>query len=160
MSAASRIFDEGLRAIVRDPLKSHGFAFDGSRTFRRPLEGSPAVQIINFQLGQRSLQGKFAVNLGVFVPGELKVYDPGFRPERPTEYHCAMERRERLGRTIPGRIPSLAEVPWLGFFFGPRDVWWKFSEDPVRTQRSLETALGILEKHGFAWLDAHSPGND
>jgi hypothetical protein len=70
MSEASTTFDQELRAVVLARLRDHGFAFDGSRTFRRALGGGAIAHVVNFQLGQRSLQGRFAVNLGVYVEGD------------------------------------------------------------------------------------------
>jgi len=159
MSAASGTFDQALRSAVRDALQGQSFVFDKRRTFRKVIGGGAAVQIINFQLGQRSLQGKFAVNLGVYVPGDLAVNPPDLKPEDALEYHCAPGRRERLGRLIPRPLPALQHVPWLGALFGPKDLWWPFSEDTRLTETSIAAALDTLRQYGFRWLDAATPAD-
>jgi hypothetical protein len=158
MSEAAKTFDHILRASARDALRERGFDFDRSRTFRRyPIPGAIS-QIVNFQLGQRSMEGRFTVNLGVYVPGEVPSNPADLQPDRACEYHCAWKRRERLGRLLPRPLPALQNVPLLGALFGPQDVWWTFSTDAARTQRSMERVLALLLNRGLAWLDAATPG--
>ncbi len=158
MASASEVFSRALRSVVRPGIQARGFVFDGSRTFRRVMPGGDVAQIINFQLGQRSLEGKFAVNLGVYVRGEVGANPDELTAEKAFEYHCSTPRRTRLGTLIPARIPALENVPLLGALFGPQDVWWVFSDDPARTEASLRTAVDVLERHGYSWLDGATPG--
>ena len=72
MTARSDIFAECLNEIVSPRLIDMGFEFDKSRTYRRFVNDQTAVEIINFQLGQRRLEGKFTVNLGVFFQAQSK----------------------------------------------------------------------------------------
>ncbi|WP_200335183.1 DUF4304 domain-containing protein [Thiocystis violacea] len=157
MSDASKVFDRALRAILREPMAQHGFGFDGSRTFRRHLAGGAITQIVNVQLGQRSMSGKFTVNLGVYVPGEASANPAGLSGRKALEYHCAPNRRERLGRLVPAPLPALQWLPLLGLFFGPKDIWWPFSAEPLRTERSLQRVRSLLTQRGLRWLDGATP---
>src|ERR1043165_4944020 len=67
--AKRRQFDRQLKAIVRPELVARGFVFDGKRVFRRGIEfdGWTAIQIVEFQLGIKSLVGRFTGNVGVFA---------------------------------------------------------------------------------------------
>jgi hypothetical protein len=159
VAAAAKTFDGGLRAVIHPALAARGFVFDGNRTYRRELAGG-VLQLVNFQLGQRSLEGHFAVNLGVYVPGELDAGDAPASPARTREYHCAWGRRERLARVRPVRFPRLGELPWLSVLFGPSDTWWRHAADERVTCASLAKALELLEQHGFAWLDRMTPPGD
>lgn len=151
MSARASTFDKALREIAVPALQEHGFGFDGSRTFRR-LTGS-TCQIINFQLGQRSLAGKFTVNLGVFSDGDR----PEISAARANDFDCLAERRTRIGALMPGRFPRLAKLPYVGFLFGVADKWWPFSADASRTRIAVSGALDRILAHGLGWLNAGGP---
>ena len=93
MAEISRVLDQQLRLVVLPTMNTRGFTFDRSRTFRRAMpDGS--MQIVNFQMGQRSMEGQFTVNLGVYRPGN-PVYDAGLSHGRVMEFNC--ENRTRLG---------------------------------------------------------------
>lgn len=155
MYAAGRTsgFDRALRAIAVPALAAHGFRFDGSRTFRRLSEDGNASRIIQFQLGQRGMAGRFTVNLGVFAAGD----SPGVTPDRAQAHHCHFARRMRIGMLIPVRFPALARVPGLGVLFGPRDTWWSFGEDAARTAKAVTACIDRIDAHGLGWLEANAP---
>ncbi|MGI9318616.1 MAG: DUF4304 domain-containing protein, partial [bacterium] len=73
MTARSDTFDACLIEIVSPKLIDIGFEFDKSRTFRRFADQQTVAEFINFQLGQRSLEGKFTVNLGVLTQKEAQL---------------------------------------------------------------------------------------
>lgn len=153
MSARGSAFDKALREIAVPALSAHGFKFDGSRTFRRFSEDGHTCQIINFQLGQRSMAGKFTVNLGVFADGDsLDV-----RVDRANEYDCRFECRTRIGMLIPLRFPKLAKLPFIGFLFGIQDKWWSFTEAPSRTGAAVTVAVDAISAYGLGWLNARGP---
>jgi uncharacterized protein DUF4304 len=104
MPPLARAFSENLRKLVVPALTEAGFAFDGSRTFRRLPSGSPCVQIINFQLGQRFMEGRFTVNLAVYNPEDATAQ---MQPKLACEHHCSARLRQRLGVLIPGRLGRL-----------------------------------------------------
>jgi len=153
MSEASKSFDRALRALMVEPLHNHGFVFDGRRTFRRPGSDGTTMHIVNFQLGQRSHEGRFTINLGVFVDGD----EPGITPQEAMEFHCPWQRRERLGMLLPRRLHALERIPVLGMLFGPKDIWWHFSAKLTHTATELSTALATLETYGLPWLARMTP---
>lgn len=153
MSARTSAFDQALRAVAVPALAPHGFRFDGGRTFRRVSADGRICLIVNFQLGQRSMAGKFTVNLGVFADGD----GPGIEPNRANEYDCRADRRTRIGALIPQRFPRLVGLPFVGFLFGAFDRWWPFSEDETRTRAALSTAVEAVVSHGLDWLAAREP---
>lgn len=153
MSARASVFDKALREIAVPALSAHGFRFDGSRTFRRLSEDGRSCQIIHFQLGQRSMGGRFTVNLGVFREGDRTGVSPG----RAHEHDCPLERRTRLGALLPLRFPALARLPLVGFLFGRPDKWWSFSEEPTRTGKAVSAAVDMIAANGLGWLNADKP---
>lgn len=137
MTEASKVFSQALRTVAKPQLHASGFEFDGRRTFRRPLQQGAIVDAINFQLGQRWLQGQFTVNLSVGTPGSE--YDP-------------LARVQRLGLLIPPPMPMLTRLPVVGTWFGPKDIWWRFSADPKQTEAALRRAMHALVRFGYAWF--------
>lgn len=153
MSSRASAFDKTLREIAVPALEVHGFKFDGARTFRRISSDGRTSQIINFQLGQRSMAGKFTVNLGLFTEGDR----PGVSPAHAKEHDCRFECRTRIGALISPRHPRLASLPFIGMLFGIPDKWWTFAEDPSRNAASVFTAVDKIRAHGFGWLIATGP---
>jgi hypothetical protein len=157
MADASQTFNPALISVIVPALQQRGFVFDGSRTFRRAVGDAGILQLVNFQLGVRWLAGRFVVNLGVHVPGELSIGEQPASPAKTRCYHCSQSRSERLGRLLPGRLPSLQGAPFLGFLFGPRDIWWRHSWDKDVTEASLTKVLSLLDLHGIPWLERATP---
>jgi hypothetical protein len=142
-------FAASLRTLVVPALTDAGFAFDGSRTFRRLPAGTSCAQIVNFQLGERFLEGRFTVNLAVYDPEAATVR---LEPTEAFEHHCAARHRQRLGLLLPRRLGTLARLPMIGLLFRPRDTWWRAS-DPG----AIEKARDAIVAHGLAWLESHTP---
>lgn len=157
MSSASSAFTKSLRATVAPVLREKGFSYDGRRTFRRLRHGEAIAQIINFQLGQRSLEGKFTVNLGVYVPEDFTPTRLEPTAEKAHEYSCSLQRRCRLGVLVPGRLSVLSGVPVLGALFAAQDKWWRFSGDQSETQRSLSLVVSLMEEYAYEWLEKATP---
>jgi hypothetical protein len=143
-------FTANLRQVLAPPMAEHGFAFDGTRVFRRPVTGS-CVQLIDVQLGDRFMQGKFTINLGIYDPER---YATQVDPMRAREHDCQPDRRQRLGLLLPSRWRPLARLPRIGLFFGPKDIWW-----PARGTSGLERAREALIAYGLPWLERHTPGS-
>lgn len=110
--------------------------------------------IVNFQLGQRSLAGKFTVNLGVFAEAD----SPGINVARANEHDCRFDRRLRLGELVPHRFSRLAGLPYVGSLFGPRDRWWSFPDDGVHTHAAMSVVVDQIVAHGLHWLDTCQHG--
>jgi hypothetical protein len=153
MSARASAFDKALREIAVPALSVHGFKFDGSRTFRRVSQDGRICQIINFQLGQRSMAGKFTVNLGIFEQEDC----PAVSANGANEYDCRTERRTRIGALIPLRFPKLANLPFVGFLYGVPDKWWSFSQDSSHTGAAVSAVVDVISAYGLSWLNASGP---
>ena len=153
MSTRSDVFDDALRLIVVPVLAGHGFTFDGNRTFRRLSADQRVSELVNFQLGQRSLAGKFTVNLGVYVDGDSS----GVNVAQAKEHHCPHGRRMRIGHLIPAKLPVLAKLPYIGFLFGPRDKWWPCSGDSAQLGAALSAVVDKIVLYGLPWQKASGP---
>lgn len=153
MSTRASTFDKALRETAVTALSAHGFRFDGGRTFRQLSEDHRTCRIIDFQLGQRSMAGKFIVNLGVFAEGDSL----GVSAAQANEYDCRFERRMRIGTLIPNKLHRLASLPFIGFLFGSADRWWAFSNEPDLTTAAVAAAVDKVTAHGFAWFSTTGP---
>jgi hypothetical protein len=106
-------------------------------TFNRSAEPG-IIQVINFQMGQRSLQGQFTVNFGIAIEEawSLRSRDStGQFPAFVNEYDC--EFRQRLSQ-LRGE---------------PRDIWW----DLRRPAKSLSAEISdIVLGEGTTWLEARA----
>ena len=145
-------FDKALREIAVPALAQHGFAFDGKRTFRRVSDAPRVSDIINFQLGQRSMSAKFTVNLGIFAEGDA----PGVSVGQAKEYDYLTQRRTRIG-SLMLKSPTLSKLPWVGFLFGVPDKWWWFSETYAQTRASVTAAVETLVTTGVGWFATNRP---
>jgi len=147
-------------------LKATGFRKSG-RTYNRTTGGG-LVHVVSFQMGQypigeyvipgirESFHGRFAVNLGVFLPCIPEIEHGRTQPKTIHEHHC--EIRDRLG--------ALA--------FERHDVWWDLDHQVAQTgatvarlmdelglpfleeYESYESVLEHLGRHGF--LPFSNPG--
>lgn len=153
MTPRTRTFGGSLREVAAPVLRAEGFAFDRSRTFRRIDAQHGFVDIINFQLGQRSLAGKFTVNLGVFGRGDAD----GISLEKALPYHCPYGANTRLGLLIPAGIPVLRRLPAVGFLLGPRDRWWRCTDDEAFTRRQVRKVTDVIVTRGLPWLEGRVP---
>ena len=152
MTARSDTFDACLSEIVSPRLIDIGFEFDKSRTYRRFVNDKTAVEIVNFQLGQRSLEGKFTVNLGVLLQDQAEA--KGVELKKSYPYHC--QSQERIGCVLPPKSKLLKDVPYLGMIFGSHDKWWKFSADKEFTKHHVNDVCEKIINYGIPWLVNHS----
>ncbi len=146
-------FDEAMGEVIAPVLAGMGFRRGRGRAFRRLAADGSAAQLVEFQLGQRALAGRFTVNLGVFLAADA----PGVAAVDAREYHCAPHRRSRLGMLAAPRHPRLAAMPLVGAVFGPKDRWWPVGGGPDRAARSLSAVRDLLVAHGLPWLQRMSP---
>jgi hypothetical protein len=149
MPSYARSFSEHLRNLVAPALAEAGFAFDGSRTFRRSPKGTSCVQIVNFQLGERFMEGKFTVNLAVYDPENAFAQ---VASDQALEHHCSTRLRQRLGVLIPRPLGVFARLPAIGFLFRPKDKWWR-----AGLPGDLDKATEAVVSYGLPWLDANTP---
>ena len=54
---------------------------------------------------------------------------------------------------LPPRLKLLADVPYLRLFFGPRDIWWRFSADRALTMRNILDVRDRILDYGVPWLE-------
>jgi Domain of unknown function (DUF4304) len=151
VSVRSEIFDKALHEITTPALTAEGFVFDGSRTFRRVHTDKQFSEIINFQLGQRSHEGTFTVNLGVFISAHF----PNIDLHSAHEVQCAI--RQRLGHVVPTKFQALSVIPFFGQFFGPADTWWPFSSVEQTTNKSVSIVTAHIVNNGIPWLTSCRP---
>jgi len=139
-------FVVALDAIQKEiaPLfKSNKFAKSG-RTYNRTVNDG-IVHVINFQAGEfpigdyvipglrENLYGKFAINLGVFIP-KLKELEYGMAPKSfIKDYDCTIRAR-------------LRENPEIN-----QDQWF----DPVERETTKRT-FHLIDKDGLTFLNKYS----
>lgn len=148
-AGVARSFTRRLREEAAPALADLGFAFDGSRTFRRFPQGRACVQIINFQLGERVMSARFTVNVAVYDPARCAAQVDS---KNALEYHCAAPLRQRLGFLMPAGLRALERLPFIGLLFRPRDSWW--AADDVS---AIVEAKEAVVTYGLAWLETHTP---
>jgi hypothetical protein len=127
-------FDKSLRKIAKPELERLGFGFDGKRRFSKVARNG-AELVVEYQVGVRSMQGRFAVNL------------------------IAGERFERLAKIRPTLTSKWVNRvfgdydPWWKDIFLPKDDWWQISP----FQKEMDTIIGKtvkdLKSYGIAWFD-------
>lgn len=84
-----KILDEGIKEIVVPFLKEKKFDYTPkTRTFRKTNPEDGGTWIIDFQAGQRSMEGRFTVNLGVFNPDLYSESEQESPLAEPREFHC------------------------------------------------------------------------
>lgn len=164
MTKSSRIIvlESGVVNQLKPLLEQKGFTYTANtRTFRRA--SGELTQIIDIQIGQRIMEGHFAVNLGVFHPRYFDKICEATPPKNPREFHCLFEARQRLGQLhdtwltkIMKRILSNTENSLSWWLVTPPDRWWKFSALEGEVNRSLNSVIVVLEKYGLPWLEDNS----
>lgn len=120
---------------IHPRLKDVGFR-KRRHTFNRSAEPG-IIQVINFQMGQRSLQGQFTINFGIAIEEawSLRRRDSaGQFPAFVSEYEC--EFRQRLSQ-LRGE---------------QRDIWWDLSRQARASAEIGDVVLG----EGTTWLEARA----
>lgn len=140
-----------MKADIAPQLAPLGFRYDGRRVFRRAVahEPFPCVQIVEFQAGQRSLSGRFTVNLGVYSLRSAR--DPATPVPDPLPCHCLPDMTTRLGLLRPGIWAVMRAV------FGPErvplgDKWWPYRGDPQNVARTMNRVAQLIVRYGVPWL--------
>lgn len=155
-----KALNAAIRAALQPPLLERGFSYEAStRTFRKAV--GECTQIVHVQVGLRSLEGQFTVNLAVFHPDYRPGSDRGVLSRAPEECDCW--ERTRLGTLRDTLVSRL-----IGRKFGddanfllwrlttPADKWWPFTPSEVENRRQLESVKVLLLARGLNWLEAKS----
>lgn len=150
-----KIFNRQLKKIVSPRLTIAEFKFDEKRTFRRVLHcgGISLCQIVEFQVGIKSLTGKFTVNLAVysnsFRPSDWK--DPG---DLPGSWNCLPGKSIRLGQFYKRKRSLIERI--LRAPFSSSDHWWGQSEKETAMDATFNEVTDLILGEGLAWLDENS----
>lgn len=116
------------------------------RTYNRAINDG-MIHVVNFQMGQypignnvipdlrENLYGKFAVNLGVFLPCVWQIeFDKTIPKKVVQEYDCQI--RSRLGMLVDGQ-----------------DIWWSLDKSPEKTGKMISA---YLEMFGLPFLSKYT----
>lgn len=106
-----------IEAAVYEVLKPHGFKKHG-RTLHRFVSGDIS-QVVHFQSGLRSLQGKMCVNVGIGVP---ECIERVFHPEKTKKRY---------------RLDECTMRSMLGAVRGKRETWYDLSEYSEKMTQSI-----------------------
>lgn len=117
-------------------LEKHGFKSDGHRKFSRILNGKEIG--IEFQIGQRFMEGKFTVNLAI-----------GEKTQR-----LGIVRETQLSRLV-NRMFGGYDPWWKGIFL-PKDKWRKISKSESQIDKTILETVECIEKHGLPWLNRNT----
>jgi hypothetical protein len=161
-SEAVQALERGIHQIIEPELVRRGFKHERStRAFRR--QSGECTQIVEFQIGARSMAGKFTVNLAVFHPDYCDAAVRELGTDRPREFHCLMKFRIRLSllrdtlfaRVFRVQCRDTGSFPkrWLTT---PTDKWWPFSPDEAQVATALRSVGELLLVRGLDWLDEKS----
>jgi hypothetical protein len=153
IDAKRKQFYRQLKKLVQPELLSKGFDFDGKRVFRKSVQfdSYTGIQIIEFQLGIKSLVGKFTANVGVF---SSQFYPKDWHPivDEPLTYDCFPAMWKRLGCFFDPPQSWIRSV--LGCPKPPRsNYWWEQYADEQKMAKSLQSALTCLKAEVLPWLD-------
>jgi hypothetical protein len=151
--AKRKQFDQQVRKLIGPVITSTGYEFDGRRIFRRPIpfDTGTAIQIIEFQIGIKSLTGRFTVNLGVF--------SDSFHPQDwppvctgPRTSDCLPAMWKRLGYFYDTPQSLLTTI--LGRTKPKRgDYWWDQHAGEREMINALQAPLKCLLDEGLPWLE-------
>ncbi|MBQ4096778.1 MAG: DUF4304 domain-containing protein, partial [Clostridia bacterium] len=106
-----------IEAAVYEVLKPHGFKKHG-RTLHRFVSGDIS-QVVHFQSGLRSLQGKMCVNVGIGVP---ECIERVFHPEKTKKRY---------------RLDECTMRSMLGAVRGKRETWYDLSKYSEKMTQSI-----------------------
>ena len=125
-----------IQAEAHKYLNPFGYMKSG-RSFNKSLD-SGLIHVINFQMGKRSLAGKFTINLGVFIP---EVYQAIWDKEATHINHGNCEIKKRIGFLTPT----------------PKDLWWDLKRNSRRLSKNV---LMHLDKYGLPYLNQFNTQED
>ncbi len=160
MTKRSSVLELAIRKQLAGRLIDQGYQYDGKKTFRRIDPSRGTIRIVEFQVGARSLAGRFTVNLGVYAPQFALGPEPAASVEVATPTYCLPGFSERLGCVIEGAwmrfFSKLFGPPdgwWKHILYGPRDRWWRYSENAETTTRQVAITAQLILGPGMQWLD-------
>ena len=155
MSDRTAVLKKCLKEILMPELVQHSYNYDGKYTFRHIDNKKQTVKLIEFQPGIKSATGQFTVNLAIYSL-LYNIHSPIQTLEDVHSGYCFI--RDRLGCVRkPGRFWSIifgvSDKWWKQILYGPRDIWWNFSENRQITESSVNECRQLIEDVGLAWLE-------
>ncbi|MCF6226712.1 MAG: hypothetical protein L3J22_10500 [Xanthomonadales bacterium] len=127
-------YNKSLRRVTKPQLEALGYEFDGKSRFTK-IGSKGNAYVIEYQLGTRSMQGQFTVNL---ISGE---------------------RLERLAMISPTLMSKLVDKifggfdPWWKGIFLPKDYWWEISPFQKEMDSIIQKTVTDLKTYGISWFD-------
>ncbi len=127
-------FNKSLLKVAKPQLEALGYKFDGKRRFTK-IDAQGNEMIIEYQVGTRSMQERFTVNL---IIGE---------------------KSERLKKIRPTLMSRLANRlfgdydPWWKEIFLPKDDWWKISPFQKEMDSIVHKTVIDLKSYGISWFN-------
>jgi hypothetical protein len=119
-----------IQAEAHKYLSQSGYKKKG-RTFNKSLD-SGLIHVINFQMGKRSLAGKFTINLGVYIPEIYRAVWDKEAPRFVNHGNCEIEKR--IGELI----------------YPHEDLWWDLNKNPKRLSKKV---VKIIDKYSLPFLN-------
>jgi hypothetical protein len=149
-----REFDRQLAAVVPPVLEPLGFRGGVHRAFRRIRQGDHGTlaHIVHFQVGIKSMTGRFTVNFVVYHskfclrPGEVTA-------ETATFGDGFMELWARVAQLEPVRPSLIGRI--LGRSTEPPDRWWEQSADAAAMASALREPLALVLAHAPRWFEQY-----
>ena len=137
-------------APVLEPL---GFLAGVHRAFRRILQGDHGTlaHIVHFQVGIKSLAGRFTVNLVVYHTKFC--LNPDVTPETATFGDGFLELWARAAQLEPVRPSLIGRI--MRRSAEPPDRWWEQSPDPAAMAAALREPLALVLAHAPAWFERY-----
>lgn len=135
MEKIADLIDEIIKLGIADFLKIHGFKKTG-RTWH--LIKDDNWLIVNLQASTTNMggEGKFTINVGVYVPAIVALDGQLPANGKPKEYDSTIRKR-------------------LGSLFSGQDYWWEVDS----TSDLFLISSDVVEKlncYGLPWLQTHS----
>jgi len=101
---------DDVQAQLRSFLEERGYRWRARTCNRKTSDG--LTHVLNFQMGQRWLQGKFTVNVGVYIPEAARAHFGCEEPSFVQEASCCIRRR--LGELGPESRDLWFDLPLSG----------------------------------------------
>lgn len=155
-----KALNASIREVLEPPMAERGFRYAAkSRTFRKAA--GECTQIVGIQVGLRSLEGQFTVNLAVFHPEYRPGADGSVAPVAPEEGDCwARARLGTLRRTLGSRLLGSRFDEGSNFLLWrlttAADRWWRFTADKAENDLQLRAAMDLLFSCGMDWFGENS----
>jgi hypothetical protein len=131
-----------VQSRLAEILQPLGFRHQG-RTFNR-ITPAGLMHAVDLQMGRRSVQGKFAVNLGVLLPCVWLAECQNAVPEFVEAAHGTI--RLRLTRSVAGA------ARWLSWVFGDQE-WFDLKADATTL---ADTVADRLQRDGLPFFATFS----